>query len=133
MTFALAWRVGDGLGTSRFFALGAMDNVVNESKSLKTPHCALELRRLFSSSFSSLTTLSMAPKAKNETRRAHHQPYKLTLVRDAGGGGAGGHLPLPSFGISVNPIRTKGADYARHITTVPPIILDDAAFLLNVS
>ena len=37
--------------------------------------------------------------------------------RDAGGGGA---CAPPSFGISVNPIRTKGADYARHITTVPP-------------
>jgi hypothetical protein len=36
------------------------------------------------------------------------------------GGGAGGARALPSFGISVNPIRTKGADYARHITTGPP-------------
>ena len=35
-------------------------------------------------------------------------------------GGAGGARAPPSFGISVNPIRTKGADYARHITTVPP-------------
>ena len=40
--------------------------------------------------------------------------------RDAGAGGAGGARAPPSFGISVNPIRTKGADYARHITTVPP-------------
>ena len=39
--------------------------------------------------------------------------------RDAGGGGARGARAPPSFGISVNPIRTKGADYARHITTVP--------------
>ena len=37
--------------------------------------------------------------------------------------------PVPSFGISVNPIWTKGADYARHITTGPPIFLDDAAAL----
>ena len=48
------------------------------------------------------------------------------LCRDAGGGGA---CAPPSFGISVNPIRTKGADYARHITTGPPIFLDDAASL----
>ena len=40
--------------------------------------------------------------------------------RDAGGGGAGGARAPPSFGISVNPIRIKGADYAHHITTVPP-------------
>ena len=31
--------------------------------------------------------------------------------RDAAAGGAGGARA---------PIRTKGADYARHITTVPP-------------
>ena len=42
------------------------------------------------------------------------------MNRDAGAGGAGGARAPPSFGISVNPIRTKGADYARHITTVPP-------------
>ena len=41
------------------------------------------------------------------------------MVRDAGAGGAGGARVPPSVGISVNPIRTKGADYARHITTVP--------------
>ena len=35
----------------------------------------------------------------------------------------------PSFGASFNPIWTKGADYARHITTGPPIFLDDAASL----
>ena len=46
--------------------------------------------------------------------------HAFTLVRDAGAGGAGGARAPPSFGISVNPIRTKGADYARHITTVPP-------------
>ena len=42
------------------------------------------------------------------------------IVRDAGAGGAGGARAPPSVGISVTPIRTKGADYARHITTVPP-------------
>ena len=41
----------------------------------------------------------------------------------------GGACAPPSFGISVNPIRTKGADYARRITTDPPIFLDDAASL----
>ena len=28
--------------------------------------------------------------------------------------------PQKKSGISVNPIWTKGADYARHITTAPP-------------
>ena len=40
-----------------------------------------------------------------------------------------GRCPQKS-GISVNPIWTKGADYARHITTGPPIFLDDAAPLV---
>ena len=34
-----------------------------------------------------------------------------------------------SFGTSFNPIQTKGADYAHHITTAPPLFLDDAASL----
>ena len=42
------------------------------------------------------------------------------LYGDAGGGGAGGARAPPSFGISVNPIRTKGADYAHLITTGTP-------------
>ena len=59
-----------------------------------------------------------------------HRPIVL-CYRDAGGGGAGGACAPPSFGISVNPIRTKGGDYARHITTGPPIFLDDAASLVG--
>ena len=38
----------------------------------------------------------------------------------------------PTFGISVNPIWTKGADYARHITTGPTIFLDNAVSLVIV-
>ena len=36
------------------------------------------------------------------------------------GGKAGGALPPPNFGRSVNPVWTRGANYARHITTCPP-------------
>ena len=57
--------------------------------------------------------------------------FGKNIGRDTVGGGAGGARAPPSFGISVNPIRTKGADYARHITTVPPIFLDDLAFLIG--
>ena len=38
--------------------------------------------------------------------------------------GAGGAMAPPDFGISVNPISTRGADYTHHITTVPPPQLD---------
>jgi hypothetical protein len=51
------------------------------------------------------------------------------VSRDAGGGGAGGARAPPSFGISVNPIRTKGGRLCPPITTGPPIFLDDAASL----
>ena len=43
----------------------------------------------------------------------------LIIIRDAGGGGEG-NCPSQFFGTSVNPIPTKGADYAHHITTSPP-------------
>ena len=42
-------------------------------------------------------------------------------------GGQGG---LPEFGSSVNPITTKGADYAHHITASPPGFENPAASLL---
>ena len=51
----------------------------------------------------------------------YHKSFSVWAVKDAEGGA--------SFGILLNPIRTKGADYARHITTGPPIYLDDAASL----
>ena len=50
--------------------------------------------------------------------------------RDAGGGGAGGACAPPSFGISVNPIWTKGGQIMPAILLLaPPIFLDDAASL----
>ena len=49
---------------------------------------------------------------------------KITTYRDAGvkGGGAGragGNCRPPVMGRSVNPIPTRGADFACHITTPP--------------
>ena len=41
-------------------------------------------------------------------------------------GGQGG---LPEFGSSVNPITTRGADYAHHITASPPRFENPAASL----
>ena len=38
----------------------------------------------------------------------------------AAGGWAGGALAHPEFGSSVNPITTRGADYAHYITASPP-------------
>ena len=44
-------------------------------------------------------------------------------------GGQGG---LPEFGSSVNPITTRGADYAHHITASPPRFENPAAALYYV-
>ena len=43
-------------------------------------------------------------------------------------GGQGG-LAHPDFGSSVNPITTRGADYAHHITASPPGFENPAAAL----
>ena len=51
-----------------------------------------------------------------------HSHYRRSLQccwnRDRRGGGA--VAPFPEFGRSVNPISTRGADYAHHSTTCPP-------------
>ena len=40
-------------------------------------------------------------------------------------------LAHPEFGSSVNPITTRGADYAHHITASPPGFENPAASLLK--
>ena len=42
------------------------------------------------------------------------------LPSAAASGWAGWALAHPEFGSSVNPITTRGADYAHHITGSPP-------------
>ena len=51
---------------------------------------------------------------------------------DRGVGGAGGAIvPPPQF---LAPIRKRGADFARHITTGPKkIFWDDASSLINIT
>ena len=52
--------------------------------------------------------------------------YKITKTclgvsfRDTASGWAGWALAHPEFGSSANPIPTRGADYAHHITACPP-------------
>ena len=41
-------------------------------------------------------------------------------ISAAASGWAGWALAHPEFGSSVNPITTRGADYAHHITASPP-------------
>ena len=55
------------------------------------------------------------------------------IYRDAARGGAGGAAAPPDFGRSVNPISTRGADYAHHSTTCPPGFLTLAASLVKIS
>ena len=52
-----------------------------------------------------------------------------TLYIDAASGWAGWALAHPELGSSVNPITTRGADYAHHITASPPGIENPAASL----
>ena len=47
----------------------------------------------------------------------------------AASGWAGLALAHPEFGSSVNPITTRGADYAHHITASPPGFENPAAAL----
>ena len=55
----------------------------------------------------------------------------IGYTRDAGGGGGGQgrHVPPQVLGYQLTLFGPRGADYARHITTGPPIFLDDAASL----
>ena len=50
----------------------------------------------------------------------------------AASGWAGWALDHPEFGSSVNPITTRGADYAHHITASPPGFENPAAALNSV-
>ena len=51
------------------------------------------------------------------------------LCSAAASGWAGWALAHPEFGSSVNPITTRGADYAHHITASPPGFENPAAAL----
>ena len=52
-----------------------------------------------------------------------------TIGSDAAIGWAGWTLAHPEFGSSVNPITTRGADNAHHITAKPPGFENPAASL----
>ena len=53
----------------------------------------------------------------------------LSKCSAAASGWAGWDLAHPEFGSSVNPITTRGADYAHHITASPPGFENPAAAL----
>ena len=53
----------------------------------------------------------------------------MSHVSAAASGWAGWALAHPEFGCSVNPITTRGADYALHITASPPGFENPAASL----
>jgi hypothetical protein len=46
-------------------------------------------------------------------------------------GGQGGHVPPQVLGYQLTLFGPRGADYAHHITTGPPIFLDDTASLVS--
>ena len=54
---------------------------------------------------------------------------KDTLHSAAASGRAGWALAHPEFGSSVNPITTRGADYAHHITASQPRFENPSAAL----
>ena len=59
--------------------------------------------------------------------------YSKLVLRPVLSGGRGGHAPPPVFGRTVNPISTRGTDYAHHSTECPTGFSDLAtALVLNV-
>ena len=57
---------------------------------------------------------------------------KFIVNRAVASGGAGGALASQFFGRKVNPISTRGADYAHHSTTSPPRFSDLATALIGI-
>ena len=60
------------------------------------------------------------------------EQYQTFVYSAAASGWAGWALAHPEFGRSVNPITTRGADYAHHITASPPGFEIPAASLQKV-
>ena len=64
--------------------------------------------------------------ASRPNHRSYRKVYFNEFVQNSWGcsaaasGWAGWALAHPKFGISVNPITTRGADYAHNITASPP-------------
>ena len=56
--------------------------------------------------------------------------FKLVEASDAASGWAGWALAHPELGNSVNPVITRGADFAHRITDCPPGFENPAASLL---
>ena len=67
----------------------------------------------------------------NRFRNFIQREYCIQKYSDAASGWAGRALAHPEFGSSVNPITTRGADYAHHITASPPGFENPAAALLR--
>ena len=61
--------------------------------------------------------------------RVHNNMYLAYYTSDAASRWAGWTLAQPEIGSSVNPITTRGADYAHHITASPPRFENPAASL----
>ena len=57
--------------------------------------------------------------------------HRMNRAVGAGGGGAGAMVP-PDFDRSVNPISTRGLDYAHHITTCPSRFLGLPEAQMNI-
>ena len=55
-----------------------------------------------------------------EEKRKPIELFESCIIRAVVSGGAGGTLAPPEFRRTVNPIPTKGADYAHHITGSTP-------------
>ena len=58
------------------------------------------------------------------------ETFGLWIISDAASGWAGWALAHSEFGSSFNPITTRGADYAHHITVSPPGFENPVASLI---
>ena len=70
---------------------------------------------------------------KNLNSRLVFFSAQTTQTSDAACGWAGWALAHLEFGNSVNPITTRGADYAHHITASPPGFENPVASLTYTS
>ena len=59
------------------------------------------------------------------------QNTAISFNSDAASGWAGWALAHPEFGSLFNPIKSRGADYAHHITASPPGFENPAASLFK--
>ena len=85
-----------------------------------------------------ILTINLVPRFQKVPKSDLHRQFstikifywRASIYSDAASGWEGWALARSEFGSSVNPITTKGADYAHHITASPPRFENPGASLI---